>query len=150
MKKIFLFVIALLLFSPQIAMARDSSQITDWYIKDFQSTIVVQKDSSILVTEQIEADCGNLPDKHGIFRVLPTQYKRTDGKIIKTPISLIRTYIDGESAPPATDNNSIDHTLTWKIGDANTNGDIHMQCRWFRFKADNPFGWCQLEPIFCS
>ena len=48
---------------------------TDWVIKDFQSTITVNKDSSLLIEEKITADADSLPDKHGIFRVLPTQTK---------------------------------------------------------------------------
>ena len=110
---------AVVLFSPLVsAQARDASQITDWYIKDFQSDIIVNKDSSLDITENITADCGNLPDKHGIFRVLPLFYQKTASEKVKTPIKL----------SSITDFNNIGYnysasfngkTVTWKIGDPN-------------------------------
>jgi len=96
--------------------ARDINSITDWYIKDFDTEIIVSADSSLSITENITADCGNLADKHGIFRVLPLETK-TDKGIIKTPIELISiTDFDGNPYNYQTvkDNN----TITWKIGDA--------------------------------
>ncbi len=90
-KKISSFVALLTLFllfifnlQPTNAFARET--VTDWYIKDFQSDIVVNADSSLDITENIVADCGNLPDKHGIFRILPTI--RNDNKT-KTPVELV-------------------------------------------------------------
>lgn len=47
--------------------------ITNWCIEDFKSEIVVNKDSSLLITEKISADADDLPNEHGIFRVLPTE-----------------------------------------------------------------------------
>lgn len=96
---------------------RDSSLISDWYIDSFQSTIQVNKDSSFLITEIITADCGNLPDKHGIFRILPTQIN-TDKGAYKTPIELV-SITDLEDIPYRyqTIKNSLKHTVTWKIGD---------------------------------
>jgi hypothetical protein len=55
MRKIFFLIMALfaVLFSalPAVSLARDPQDITDWYVKDFQSTIIVNKDSSLLVEE---------------------------------------------------------------------------------------------------
>ena len=68
--------------------AKAREDISDWYIKDFNSTIVVNKDSTLDITERITADCGNLPDKHGIFRVLPS-FAGYEEKTIKTPVEMI-------------------------------------------------------------
>jgi len=95
--------------------ARDLQQITDWYIKNFQTEIVANKDSSLLITENITADCGNLPDKHGIFRVIPTQVK-TDQGTFKTPIELVS--ITDFNGNPYKYQTIIERGIvTWKIGD---------------------------------
>jgi hypothetical protein len=124
-KKIFIlsatFLILLFLFpflycSAQIGIM----PVSDWYIKDFESEIIVNKDSSLLISEKITADCDSLPNKHGIFRILPTEIRLTDGKVIKTPIQLISiTDFNGNKLKYSTTNDSIDHTVTWKIGDPN-------------------------------
>ena len=102
---------------PVSCFARDF--VTDWYIKSLDSEIVVNKDSSLLVTERIIADCDNLPDKHGIFRVLPTQIKTTE-KIIPTPIKIISiTDFSGKPLKYSTINSALSHTVSWKIGDPN-------------------------------
>jgi uncharacterized membrane protein YgcG len=109
---IFIFVLILIPFKSE---ARTS--VTEWYIKDMQSNITVNKDSSQLITETIIADCGNLTDKHGIYRILPTIYK-TDNKSVITPIELIS--ITDQNKNPIkyqTLTNNFQHTLTWKIGD---------------------------------
>ncbi len=104
------------LFFTEKAQARD--YVSDWYIKDFQSTIIVNKDSTLDITERITADCGTLPDKHGIFRVLPT-VANTGTEEIKTPVELISiTDFDGKKIPYSTDHNLSAHTITYKIGDA--------------------------------
>lgn len=111
-----LFLIFFLL--PLKTLARDPSTITDWYIKDFAAEINLEKDSTMVVTENITADCDGLPDKHGIFRVLPTEVKRTDTKIIKTPVELISiTDNAGGALKYSQTENYSDHTITWKIGD---------------------------------
>jgi len=103
---------------PFSAIAKDINQITDWYIKDFQSTITVNADSSLLIEEKIIADCGNLPDKHGIFRVVPTQSKTGQGTI-KTPTTLIGiTDFEGNKIHYSETTDNFNHTITWKIGDA--------------------------------
>ena len=71
--------------------------VTDWYIKDFDSRIIVRSDSSLEITEKITADCGRGVDKHGIFRVLPESVN-VDGKIIRMPVKLISiTDFNGKS-----------------------------------------------------
>lgn len=112
-----IFIAVTVVFSWQLVFARDSSQITDWYIKVFETEIQVNKDSSLLIVEKITADCGNLPDKHGIFRVLPTKIK-TDKGIISNPIELVSiTDFNGKPYKYQTIKNKSAGTITWKIGD---------------------------------
>ncbi|HOX41687.1 MAG TPA: DUF2207 domain-containing protein, partial [bacterium] len=107
-----------LFFPLSNAAARDANQITDWYIEDFQSEIIVNKDSSLDITEKIVADCGNLPDKHGIFRVLPLFYQKSESERVKTPITL-QSITDFNDKPHKYDESKTRDTVTWKIGDPN-------------------------------
>jgi uncharacterized membrane protein YgcG len=117
MKKI-IFVFAAILLFPLNLLAKNPENITDWYIKDMQTTITVQSDSSLLIEERISADAGNLPDKHGIFRVVPVETK-TGKRTIKTPVSLVSiTDFGGNAIPYSASTNNFDHTITWKIGSA--------------------------------
>lgn len=94
--------------------------ITDWYIQKFDTEITVNTDSSLDITERITADCGNLPDKRGIFRILPTVYSPEKGNLVNTPIELKSiTDFQGNNYKYSTSNNRIDHTVTWKIGNPN-------------------------------
>ena len=111
-KKIFIFLTIFIVFS-SVVSARE--YITDWYIKDFQSEIIVNKDSSLTITEKIVADCGNLPDKHGIFRILPTRTKTTE-RTIHNPIELI-SITDFNDNPLKYSTIRKNDTITWKIGD---------------------------------
>ena len=116
MKKIFFsLVLSLVFLFPFYSQAR--TNINDWYIKDFQSEIKVNKDSTLLITENITADCGNLSNKHGIFRVLPTVWKTTSGEV-EQPVELISiTDFNGNKINYTTSTSN--GTITWKIGDAN-------------------------------
>lgn len=106
-----------LILSFNVSTARED--ITDWYIKGFASQISVNKDSSLEITERITADCGNLPGKHGIFRILPEKIKVTDGSVIDTPVEIISiTDFSGQPIKYSQQRNYIDDTVTWKIGDA--------------------------------
>ena len=115
--KICLLVFCLFLLMPLQLQARDVTEITDWYIKDFKTEITVNEDSSLEITENIMADCGNLPNKYGIYRILPTQVYATD-KPISTPIKLESiTDFNGSPLKYSESQNRADHTITWKIGD---------------------------------
>ena len=118
-KKILYFLISIIIFffsSTNSAAARTSAEITDWYIKSFETDIIVNKDSSLLVTENITADCGDLPDKHGIYRILPTA-ARSPSETFKNPIKLVSiTDFNGNPYKYAEIKNG--DTITWKIGDA--------------------------------
>ncbi|KKQ45579.1 MAG: hypothetical protein US63_C0014G0011 [Candidatus Moranbacteria bacterium GW2011_GWC2_37_8] len=118
LKKIFLSAIAFaFMLFPVIVSARENP--TDWYIKDFDSQIIVNKDSSLSITETIIADTGKGIDKHGIFRILPTRLN-IDGKKINTPVELASiTDKSGQAYEYQTIRNSQDGTITWKIGSAN-------------------------------
>lgn len=116
-KTIFVLAVLSFMFFSNDAFAR--TNVTDWYIKDFQSEIVVNKDSTLLITEKIAADCGNAAGKHGIFRALPTVL-RTTGKTISMPIELVRiTDFSGKNLQYSTRKDYTNNTLTWKIGDPN-------------------------------
>ncbi len=121
MSKKFLFFLSIFIFflsflSPT-SFAR--TNITDWYVKNYETEVIVNKDSSLLITEKIIADCGSLPNKHGIFRILPYEIK-TDKGIIKMPIKLISiTDFNGNPYKFQTLTNHQDKTITWKIGDPN-------------------------------
>jgi len=116
--KIFIILIAFC-FSFPIFYSLARENVYYWYIDNFETEIVVKEDSSLLITEKITADCGNAADKHGIFRVLPTQIKTTEGNI-KTPIKLI-SIADFNDKPLkySVINDSLNKTITWKIGDPN-------------------------------
>ncbi|MFZ2153636.1 MAG: DUF2207 domain-containing protein [Candidatus Moraniibacteriota bacterium] len=106
------------LVSFQGAFAREN--VTDWYVQDFNAEIIVNKDSSLDITETIVADCGTGFDKHGIFRILPEKVNITGIGEAKTPIKLISIKdLQGNSYGYSESRNNADKTVTWKIGDAN-------------------------------
>jgi len=92
--------------------------ITDWYVQNFDTTLTLNKDSSLDVVEKITADCGNLEDKHGIFRILPEETKIETGETTKTPIKLI-SITDFQGNPYKYEIILENNTITWKIGDPN-------------------------------
>jgi len=91
--------------------------VTDWYIKDFNSQIVVNKNSTLDITEVITADCGNVVGKHGIFRILPTSVTIGTTKI-STPVEPISITDQNGRALQYTVTQDA-NTVTWKIGDPN-------------------------------
>ncbi len=113
MKKIILSALLLITFLPSLAFAREN--VDYWYIKDFQTEITVNTDSSLDIVENIVADAG-IARKHGIFRVLPTvQYLKN--KKINSPIVLKSiTDFNGNKYHFETARSYIDNTITWKIG----------------------------------
>ena len=118
MKKIILTIFAFSLFilSAGAAQAKDLSEITDWYIKNFESEIIVNTDASLTITEKITADCGNLPDKHGIIRMLPTFYQKTGFSKVKTPV-ILTSITDFNNKPIPYTSKESNGAITWKIGD---------------------------------
>jgi len=99
-------------------LAREN--VTDWYIQDFRSEIVVNKDSSLDITERITADCGLAAGKHGIFRILPERANLSTGEKIETPVEFLSiTDFSGRPIKFVESRNFSDKTVTWKIGDPN-------------------------------
>ncbi len=116
-KKIIFFLLALFFLLPGFVFGRDN--VNYWYIKDFKTEIVLNIDSTAIITEYITADCGNASNKHGIFRVLGTQIN-TGESIIQMPIELISiSDFYGKAHKYTTINDISNHTITWKIGDPN-------------------------------
>jgi len=115
---LFLFSLACVFSIKGVALAKDPAQITDWYIKDFDSAINVNTDSSLVITEKISADCGNLPDKHGIIRMLPTFYQFSAYKKVATPVELI-SITDFDNKPIKYSTTKKTDSIAWKIGDPN-------------------------------
>jgi len=97
-------------------LAFELKVITDWYIKNFDTEIVLNKDSSVEIVERITADCGNLPGKHGIFRIVPEKIEIKDGKEIKTPVKLV-SITDFSGKPYKYKTIHRNGTIIWKIGD---------------------------------
>ena len=92
--------------------------VNDWYIKNFDATITVNKNSTLDVVEKITADCGQAIGKHGIFRTLPEETKIKNGRTIKTPIKLI-SITDFSGKPYKYKTIRENKTITWKIGNPN-------------------------------
>jgi len=117
-KSIFFFALLITLSGVNVEPAAARENVDYWYINDFQSEINVNLDSSLTITEKITADCGNALDKHGIYRVLPLFYQKTEDQKINTPVEIISvTNFNGKSYQYSRSKNYTDKTLTLKIGD---------------------------------
>jgi uncharacterized membrane protein len=108
--------LVLLIFLVYQAPVFSRDLITDWYVKNLETSIIVNSDSSIDITENILADCGNLPDKHGIYRVLPKKYKTTS-ETFNIPTNLISITHNNVKANYLTSSDR--ETTTYQIGDSN-------------------------------
>ncbi len=123
--------------------------VTDWYIQDFKAQFDVATDSTMLVTEWITADCGQCVGKHGIFRIVPTE-ARTEKDTILMPVELVSiTDFQGSSYNFTTTENTSNHTLTWKIGDANvTVTGVHQYQIVYRVKNVVRFGNANFDEFY--
>ena len=65
-------------------------------IKSFASTIFIQKDGSLDVTERIRVNTENVDINHGIYRDLPTRYATPAGGRVKIGFELVETRLDGQ------------------------------------------------------
>jgi len=150
MKKSYLFICFIcvcLLLGAQSCVAETSEPITDWYLKNFDTSVTVNKDLSLSITELIIADCGDLPNKHGIFRVLPLQTK-TDKGVIKTPVELV-SITDFSSKPYKFETITENNTITWKIGDANkTVSGINYYKIVYKVKNAVRFGSADFDELY--
>lgn len=146
--RFFVVVISLgIFFCANFASAREN--VTYWYIKDFDSTIIVNKDSSLDITEKITADCGKAIDKHGIFRILPEKINIA-GTNVRTPVELV-SITDGRGSKInyAESRNRSDGTVTWKIGDADkiVQGVNNYEIK-YRVKNTIRFGSPQFDELY--
>lgn len=114
-------ILALAVFFICIPAAAGAVSVSgSWNINDFQSEIQVNRDSSVLITENITADCPSCVNKHGIFRVLPEKIKLDNGKTLSTPVHLESiTDFNNNPISYSQSRDRLAGTITWKIGDAN-------------------------------
>lgn len=120
MKKLLVFLSFLLfLFFPNSVLAQESG----WIINSFQSTIAVQPDGIVRISETIAVDFNAL-QKHGIYRDIPYAYSQTpiesgqkDGGTYYTEIVVSKVLQDNESATYKVFNNG--SYIRIQIGDAN-------------------------------
>ncbi|MDD5731340.1 MAG: DUF2207 domain-containing protein [Patescibacteria group bacterium] len=108
--------LAFLLSCPP-ASARTPDQIYDDYVQDLTTDIIVNQDSSLDITENITWDFADIPDKHGIFRMLPTFYQKTNSEKVKIPIENI-SVTDLNNNPIPYSESTSSGILSLKIGDA--------------------------------
>jgi len=69
----------------------------EWDIKNFTTTIQINTDSTINVTEHLEVDFSQ-EEHHGIFRLIPVKYVDTDGKRSQIPIQVLSVTDDSGKA----------------------------------------------------
>ena len=109
MKKIFIFVLFLILFLlPVITHAE--------IIRGYDAQITIKKDGRIQVREKIDYDFEYLY-KHGIYRDIPFVKKNSDGKEYKLTIQL-RSVKDEAGNPYNYVQSWVNNKLRIKIGDA--------------------------------
>jgi hypothetical protein len=137
MKKILLLsALSTLFLMPSLAHARATEG--DCYIQNFVTEITVNKNSSADIREDITADCGTIPGKHGIFRVLP--YELINRPTTENPLTAIHlqniTDEKNQAYLYTTSVSRADKTITWKIGDVNqTITGVHHYI--IIYRADN-------------
>jgi len=117
MKKI-LIALGLLLLLPSVALASPQSLNTPssgYIIKNFDSEILVNQDTSLEVTERIKVFF-NQP-KHGIFRIIPIIYSAS-GKTIKTNFRVI-SITNEKGDPYSYEKSKYKQSIQLKIGNPN-------------------------------
>ena len=79
------------------ATGHTASADEGWVINDFHSDIAVASDASMVLTETIAVDFGQL-ERHGIFRKLRVTYDHDSGRYRKLDVS-VRSVVDAKAAP---------------------------------------------------
>lgn len=107
-----------------VADARPAAAAPGERITSFSSDLVIERDGSLAVREQIIYDFG-ANQRHGIFRYLPDRFP-CEGAAIGpscpkdhdrvTPIRDLQVSMDGGSVPVKTERQG--NTTVWRIGDA--------------------------------
>lgn len=83
-RKLFSGIFFLLLLALPVAAQSD----TGWTITNFNADILVARDTTTTVTEQIDVDFGNL-QKHGIYRYIPVRYRTNTGDSLDIRFKLL-------------------------------------------------------------
>lgn len=101
-----------------LAQNQNRTLVNDWYIKDLDTILTLNKNSSLDVVEKITADCGLAQNKHGIYRTIPREITTKKGKTIITPIHLV-SITDLYGHPYKYEIINSNKEVTWQIGDPN-------------------------------
>lgn len=117
MKKLLFVLTGLFLTVTTASADRSIYTVTDWYLPSFQSSIVIHSDGSATFDEKIIADAGDLPGKHGIYRVLPQFYQMTWYQRIPALVTLLRPISDFDNNPYTYKETKDADSITWQIGD---------------------------------
>jgi uncharacterized membrane protein len=87
-------------------------------IQNFESDIVVNKDSTLTVTETIKINSTNDQIRHGIFRDFPTKYHWKYGLTQNTTFKVLKVQRDGNTEPYSTQN--LDNGVRLMIGSSDS------------------------------
>lgn len=90
-------------------------QISDYTIHQFSSNIQINQDTSLTVTERIEAEF--VRPKHGIFRVIPVVYSAR-GKTIRAKLEIL-SVSDESDNPYQYETSRLKQSIKIKIGNPN-------------------------------
>ena len=86
-------------------------------IRDFNSILEIQKDSSIIVTEEISVDFTNASNRHGLIRSIPMKYRDQVGNYLNLHFKLI-SVTDDKNQPIDYSYSFNDPNADIKIGSA--------------------------------
>jgi uncharacterized membrane protein len=111
MKKIILSILAFFFLLPSSALAQNK----DYQIESFDSNISVNQDTSLTVTETIDARF--FVHKHGIFRVIPVIYSAS-GRTIQAELKIL-SITDPNNNPYSYQVENYNQSKKIKIGDPN-------------------------------
>jgi uncharacterized membrane protein YgcG len=111
--RIILVVIFFLSIFFPLHVAAVNTTTNQYVIENFSSDIVVEKDTSLTVTETIKVDFPN--PRHGIFRIIPVVYS-VHGKTIKAQLDVI-SITDGNETPYQFERSRLKQSVKLKIGD---------------------------------
>jgi hypothetical protein len=128
------------------------AQRSDWYIKDFYTEIKLALNETVSIQEDIWADAGNLPDKHGIFRILPKSFN-TPTYREELPLEILEVS-NGEGDDWIYKKSQENNTWVLKIGDPNrTVSGLHHFRLIYRagnsvqnYESTDEFAWNVLGP----
>jgi uncharacterized membrane protein YgcG len=89
----------------------------DFTIRKFQSSILINEDSSFTVKETIDVDFNR--SRHGIYREIPFKYTDDLGKTIRTPLEIL-SVTDSVGRDRKYRVRQMGNVVNVRIGDANT------------------------------